>query len=216
MASYARGGLIALGLMTVGPAASAAEPVNVGGTVAIELAGIAGPGAGGGVASARLLLDLPWLSAEVWAGEGYLAGVDRQAGRLGVGLRRYLWQGSYVRAGFAHAHEVPVDTFARHVAGSLAGTHDGILHRSGVELGAGWAIEVARTGPRVGWAVTVDVSGQLYPGPVRPLGTAQIGVGVAGVFGLPQPGTWTRPVATLRDTASRRPDASLPADPPRG
>jgi hypothetical protein len=164
------------------PWAAPSRPVTLG----VELAGTAGPGLGGGLVGARVLVNLAPLSIDLSVAEGYLGGVHRQAGRIGIGLRRYVWRGSYLRAAFAHAHESPWGDFTEHVGGSLAGTAAHLHHRSGVEIGAGWLIALGQGRVREHLAFTVDLSTQIYPGALEPRATASLALGLVSHLGKPR------------------------------
>ena len=156
-------------------------------SVATDLGFTGSPGAVGGVASARLLFNLKPLSVEVGLGEGWLGVANRETTRVFAGVRRYLWRGSYVRGGFAHAHEAPGEAVVADPAGALTGTSHAIVHRTGAELAAGWWITVpgARLDGRLG--VIVEVPCEAYGGGGELRAYCGLSAGIGGHLGRPRP-----------------------------
>ncbi len=168
--------------LAAGPFEAPGPPVSLG----LDLGMTAGEGAIGGLATLRVAVNLAPLSIELGLGEGYLAGSHREAGRISFGLRRYIWNGSYARVAFAHAHEVPWDDFVAAPFASVMGTHEEIRHRTGVEVGAGWLIGVPLRAEDGRFAVSVDVSSQIYPGQLRPMAYGSLAVGFVAHVGRPR------------------------------
>lgn len=146
-------------VLSVAIAGTPDRPVSLG----ADLGFTAGSGATGATGAGRVLVNLRPISFEIGAAEGYLAGTQRQVGRVFLGVRRYLWKGSYVRGSFSHAHEVPWEQFKAAPLQAIAGVGDAIMHRSGAELGLGWLLDVPTGGDGNRLHVAVDASCQWYP-----------------------------------------------------
>lgn len=148
-------------------------------SLATDLGMTGSPGAIGGLVSARVMFNLRPLSIEVGIGEGWLGVADMQTTRIFAGVRRYLWRGSYLRGGFAHAHEASVQALSEDPMGTLMGTSMQMVHRTGAELAAGWWITVpgARLDGRLGVIVEVPCQGYAGGGELRAYCGVALGVG---------------------------------------
>lgn len=117
----------------------------------LRLAG--GLGAGGapaapayaeGVSSGGHVLGRAQLQVGRWAGdlavrEGLYAGDLRSVGSLFAGVRLRVGDSPWsLRGGFAHHHEVADEVLVADPVAAVAGTAEGIRHRSGLEVGAAW------------------------------------------------------------------------------
>lgn len=76
------------------------------------------------------------LAVDIGARTGLLAGDLREVTQIAAGLR---WEPGlpYLRAGLIHAHETPWAILKEQPIQSIAGTAQGIRHRSGLELALG-------------------------------------------------------------------------------
>lgn len=122
------------------------------------LGGLLGPPSVGGYGVGRAVLDLGGAGLDLAGREGYAGGPARTLGSIFVGGR--VGERMYARGGFAHHHETPWDVFLAAPGASLAGTGEGITHRSGLELGAG--VDLTVLGPvfdeRVGFVLDLSVA----------------------------------------------------------
>lgn len=135
---------------------------------------------GGG--TARLTLGRGALAGEVGGRESLASADPRLVGGLFFGLRWRPPPPVYLRLGFAHHHETPLDVVRDQPVGAVFGTARGIVHRSGLELGAGLDFDLPG-GPwlpqaladRVG--LCVDLSSTWLPATAGP--PVYLGVDVA-------------------------------------
>jgi hypothetical protein len=95
-------------------------------------------GEGGVVGVGHLVVNLGRFGLEGGGREGWAFADSREVGNIFLGGRYYLPHGFHVRLCFSHNHEVPKDILLASPVASLSGTADGIRHRSGAEVGAGW------------------------------------------------------------------------------
>ena len=97
------------------------------------LVGGLGGGEAGAMAAGRALLRGGRFALEGAAREGWYFTPSRSVGALFLGAR-YLPSGpAFARVGLAHHHEVPQAAFLAAPGGAIAGTAEGIHHRSGFE-----------------------------------------------------------------------------------
>ena len=118
---------------------------GLGGGLSGAYAGGTPPGQGasaGGHLVGRALLQLPRVAGDFGVREGLYTDDLRSVGALFFGLR---WTPAHplsARLGFAHHHEVPDEVLFDTPVGAVAGTAEGIRHRSGAELGLGWHLPI--------------------------------------------------------------------------
>jgi len=90
----------------------------------------------GAAVGGHLLLPVGGLQLDLANHEGLDPGGS--IGAIFVGARGALSPTSFWRAGFAHHHGVTWPTLQAEPFGAIAGTSDGIDHRTGFGIGAGW------------------------------------------------------------------------------
>lgn len=95
----------------------------------------------GGLGFGRLQFHLPWITLEATGGEGAIHRSDgtREVGFIGLGVRKHFGPGFWVRGAFAHDHEVPWEGFLERPVANIVGHGPDIIHRSGLEVGFGFA-----------------------------------------------------------------------------
>jgi hypothetical protein len=174
-----------LALLLVAALAESAQPTRPV-SLATDLGLTGSPGAVGGVASVRVIVNLRPISLELGLGEGWLGVANAQTTRIFAGVRRYLWRGSYLRGGFAHAHEAGLDAMADDPMGTLMGTSMQMVHRTGAEVAAGWWLTVpgARLDGRLG--VVLEVPCQGYAGGGKLRAYCGFAAGIGGHLGRPR------------------------------
>ncbi len=118
---------------------------------------------GVGYVTGRLLIQGSRAAAEFGAREGWAGSDSRSLGNLFFGARIPLGDTLYLRAGFAHHHEVPEALVLAEPLQSVLGSATGIRHRSGAELGLGGMvpIEERQLGDRLG--VCADLGLVAFP-----------------------------------------------------
>ena len=111
-----------------------------------------GAASGMGYVTGRFLVQGVKASAEFGAREGWASQDSRSVGNLFFGARIPLGETLYLRAGFAHNHEVEASLAIANPVGASLGSLTGIRHRSGAELGLGGLlpIEERQLGDRLG------------------------------------------------------------------
>lgn len=123
---------------------------------------------GGAQAWGRVMVHLPPLSVEVTGGEGLFSGPTRLTGNIVIGVRKYFGPGVFARVGFAHHHETTWPDFLAAPGGALAGSAPSIRHRSGVDIGAGWAWTVPGEALNGRLALEPGVTLRVLPDPQGP------------------------------------------------
>lgn len=177
-------GIVLCSLISAGAAAeeSGSFPVRLLGGAAGGL----GAGEPGLAAAGRALGRGARFAAEGAAREGWYLGDSRSVGALFVGARYTPPGPAFARVGFAHHHEVPKEAFFAAPGTSIAGTGEGIRHRSGLEAGVGlWGpVSTPVFDGRMGWAV--DLSGTWLPDDKGPAAYALIELGLYLDVGQPR------------------------------
>jgi len=113
----------------------AAHPVTLVGGTSVSYGTPDSMGVG---SDGRLLVRVGQAQVDVAAREGWAFPDSRLVGALFFGGRWSWASGVFVRAGFAHNHEVPAEVVAADPFASVLGAADGIRHRSGLAVGSGW------------------------------------------------------------------------------
>lgn len=182
----ARWTILVLGCGAAGVARAGAEKVSVSLGVA-AMAGTAtaeGPSgsygaAGGGFVGFRVAPPI-----EVWVGarEGLVSGGTRVLGAVDLGARLYAGESAFLYGGLAHHHETPWASFQGDPVGATFGVSEGITHRSGFEVGAGWSWAlpaVTTTGVATSLAahavILPDAGGPVVYGLIEQRFTVQLG-----------------------------------------
>ena len=92
----------------------------------------------GGTGMGRLLVHSRngW-AADLAGGEGAAGSPGRHLGTVHIGGRYAFAHNAYVRGGFHHLHETLFEDLTDSPVGVIAGTGEGIVHRSGAQLAVG-------------------------------------------------------------------------------
>ncbi len=114
--------------------------------------------------TARVAGNLRPLTIELAGSEGWMTGDSRQVGNFQLGLRRYLYRGTYLRLALSHNHEIPEAVLLEEPFAALSGSADGIDHRSGVEAGTGWTWTLPWEPLKRRLGVKHDLSVAWFPG----------------------------------------------------
>lgn len=147
-------------LLATAFAASPAHPV----TLSAGLTELAGANAWGAAATGSVRVNLRPLRVDVGMREGYLAGSERALGAVTAGVSLPIGRrGPTVRVGFLHHHETPWAIAKRYPLQTALGSHSGIQHRTGLELGLGGEWPVLQRGydGRLGLGLQASVG--LFP-----------------------------------------------------
>lgn len=150
------------------------------------LVGGLGGGEAGTMAAGRAMLRGGRFALEGAAREGWYFTPSRSVGALFLGAR-YLPNGpAFARVGLAHHHEVPQAAFLAAPGGAIAGTAEGINHRSGFEAGVGlWApVPTPVWDGRMG--LLIDLSAELLPDDKGPMRYVALEVGMYLDVGKPR------------------------------
>jgi len=151
-------------------------------------AGLAGPPSLGGGVEGRAWLAGERGAIEVGARELYTSEDERMVGAIFAGARVAIGElPLYWRLGFAHNHETPMNLVLESPVGAVAGTLEGIRHRSGAEVGLAWSrlvtpalLDGSALGDRLG--VNADLGFAAFPDDKGPhfyvYGGAQLTVGL--------------------------------------
>lgn len=123
--------------------AGVAEPLPLGGGVAGELGVVAGAITLSAGASEALLAGDPAGTTGGGAQPGHTATVSNPSGLshaagIYVDVRWPSEIGPYVLGGFAHQHVTPLSVLAESPGAVILASHDGVTHRSGLSVGAGY------------------------------------------------------------------------------
>ena len=125
-----------------------------------SVAGLNGGGSGAGVAGRVIYNPSPRLGVEVGTREAVVVPNDRVTGTILV-LGRYKFGPAYLAAGFAHSHETPLELAKAQPVAATFGGLEGIEHRSGFEVGAGFDAPLSMIGDR--WGVTGALTMTAFP-----------------------------------------------------
>lgn len=154
---------LAWAVLGVALAGSEGRPATVqgglGGGVGPALA--SGASAGGyGVARVVLWPQGTRFGLEFGGAEGYFANDGRTLGHITIGARWSRDAPPYVRAGFVHHHETPLDVALGDPLGAMFGSAVGIRHRAGAEVAFGLDVPIAREwlDERLGLAIELSVA----------------------------------------------------------
>ena len=136
-------------------------------TISGALGAAAGPPSWGGYGAIDGVAHLGPLGAELRLREGLHTADARTVGALMAG-GRYTRGVGYLRGGFLHHHETPLDAFLAQPLRAALGSADGIRHRTGVEIGGGIDVSVNPEvlDDRIGFVLDLGVG--IVPDPQGP------------------------------------------------
>jgi hypothetical protein len=132
----------------------------------------ASPGVSGGVLGAWF--PTRQVGVQALVREGYWAAEPRFVGQIGFAPR---WRASPrldAWLGFVHHHETPLDVVKAEPIGAIGGTADGILHRSGVDLGFSWGFPLGEPGERASGVGRLEFSTSAFPDDAGPVVYGQV------------------------------------------
>jgi hypothetical protein len=159
--------LLVVPLLAITATEATAAPYEHRVTLVGGVAGLgSAPSVGGGV-DGRVWLAGQRAALEVGMREQYATGEDRMVGAIFAGARVSVGEGPFAwRLGFAHNHETPIDVVLEEPVQSTLGTAEGIVHRSGAEVGLAWSRAVtpallagSELGERLGVNADLGVAG---------------------------------------------------------
>lgn len=140
-----------------------------------------GASGGGGVGLHIVLRPRSLWSLDIGGREGVWSNDTRTLGCVLVGARFDPEGALFLRAGFAHHHETPIDLALDHPVDAALGSLEGIRHRSGLDVAVGADVSLAGVLPEGfdGLGVVAELSGALFPDDNGPRGYVFFDLGIS-------------------------------------